>query len=76
MRQVVQKALNRGETYHKLKRAVFHAHQGKFRFPSEATLLLYIAIKPSCSRNAIVILMNPFQALKIGVYQEKPTKNY
>ena len=28
MWQGVQKALNRGEAYHKLKRAVFHAHQG------------------------------------------------
>ena len=31
IRQGVQKALNRGEAYHRLKRAVFHAHQGKFR---------------------------------------------
>ncbi len=35
MRQGVQKALNRGEAYHKLKRAVFHAHQGKFRVKTE-----------------------------------------
>jgi TnpA family transposase len=35
MRQGVQKALNRGERYHKLKRAVFHAHQGKFRVKTE-----------------------------------------
>lgn len=34
-RQSVQKALNRGEAYHKLKRAVFHAHQGKFRVKTE-----------------------------------------
>jgi hypothetical protein len=34
-RQGVQKALNRGEAYHKLKRAVFHAHQGKFRVKTE-----------------------------------------
>jgi len=31
----VQKALNRGEAYHKLKRAMFHAHQGKFRVKTE-----------------------------------------
>jgi len=35
MRQGVQKALNRGEAYHKLKRAVFHVHQGKFRVKTE-----------------------------------------
>jgi len=35
VRQGVQKALNRGEAYHKLKRAVFHAHQGKFRVKTE-----------------------------------------
>jgi TnpA family transposase len=34
-RQNVQKALNRGEAYHKLKREVFHAHQGKFRVKTE-----------------------------------------
>jgi TnpA family transposase len=34
-RQGIQKALNRGEAYHKLKRAVFHAHQGKFRVKTE-----------------------------------------
>ena len=35
IRQGVQKALNRGEAYHRLKRAVFHAHQGKFRVKTE-----------------------------------------
>lgn len=35
IRQNVEKALNRGEAYNKLKRAVFHAHQGKFRVKTE-----------------------------------------
>jgi Tn3 transposase DDE domain len=35
MRQSVQKALNRGEAYHRLKRAVFHENQGKFRVKTE-----------------------------------------
>ena len=35
MGQGVQKALNRGEAYHKLRRAVFHAHQGKFKVKTE-----------------------------------------
>ena len=35
MRQSVQKALNRGEAYHRLKRAVFHENEGKFRVKTE-----------------------------------------
>ncbi len=35
VRQGIQKALNRGEAYHKLRRAVFHVHQGKFRVKTE-----------------------------------------
>jgi len=35
MRQGVQKALNRGEAYHRLKRAIFHDNQGKFRVRTE-----------------------------------------
>ncbi|HTS44535.1 MAG TPA: Tn3 family transposase [Puia sp.] len=35
VRQNIQKALNRGEAYHKLKREVFHAHRGKFRVKTE-----------------------------------------
>jgi Tn3 transposase DDE domain len=35
VRQGIQKALNRGEAYHKLRRAVFHGHQGKFRVKTE-----------------------------------------
>jgi TnpA family transposase len=35
LRQSVEKALNRGEAYNRLKRAVFHAHQGKLRVKTE-----------------------------------------
>ncbi|MCP4268038.1 MAG: Tn3 family transposase [Candidatus Brocadiaceae bacterium] len=35
LRQNVQKALNRGEAYHQLRRAVSYAHFGKFRVKSE-----------------------------------------
>jgi TnpA family transposase len=35
LRQNVQKALNRGEAYHKLRRAVAYAHFGKFRVKTE-----------------------------------------
>lgn len=35
LRQNVQQALNRGESYHKLRRAVSHANFGKLRFKTE-----------------------------------------
>lgn len=35
LRQNVQRALNRGENYHKLRRAVSHANFGKLRFKTE-----------------------------------------
>lgn len=35
LRQNVHKALNRGESYHKLRRAVSHANFGKLRFKTE-----------------------------------------
>ena len=35
VRQSVQKALNRGEAYHRLKRAVFHENEGRFRVKTE-----------------------------------------
>ncbi|MEO0012915.1 MAG: hypothetical protein RLZZ535_1304 [Cyanobacteriota bacterium] len=35
LRQNVQRALNRGESYHQLRRAVSHANFGKLRFKSE-----------------------------------------
>jgi hypothetical protein len=49
----VQKALNRGEAYHKLCRAVFYAHSGKFRVKTE----LEQQVWSECSRlisNAII----------------------
>ena len=35
LRRNVQRALNRGESYHKLRRAVSHANFGKLRFKTE-----------------------------------------
>jgi len=35
LRQNVQRALNRGESYHQLRRAISHANQGKLRFKTE-----------------------------------------
>jgi len=35
LRQNVQKALNRGEAYHQLRRAISHENSGKFRVDTE-----------------------------------------
>ncbi len=36
LRRNVQKALNRGEAYHQLRRAIAYAHGGKFRVRSQS----------------------------------------
>src|SRR6266511_6077336 len=46
LRQNVQRALNRGENYHQLRRAVSYANFGKLRFRSEDDLQLW----HECSR--------------------------
>ena len=46
LRRNVQRALNRGENYHKLRRAVSYANFGKLRFKSEQEQLLW----NECSR--------------------------
>lgn len=46
MRRNVQRALNRGEPYHKLQRAVAYAYSGKFRVKTE----LEQQIWSDCSR--------------------------
>ena len=46
LRQGVQRALNRGESYHKLKKGVSHAYSGKFRVKTE----LEQQIWDECSR--------------------------
>ncbi len=46
LRKNVQRALNRGENYHQLRRAVSYANFGKLRFRSEEDQLLW----NECSR--------------------------
>ena len=46
LRRNVQRALNRGESYHKLRRAIFHANFGKLRFKTEQEQRLW----SECSR--------------------------
>ena len=53
LRQNVQRALNRGETYHQLRRAISHENSGKFRVKTEAEQNIW----SECSRlvaNAII----------------------
>jgi TnpA family transposase len=75
VRQSVQKALNRGEAYHKLKRAVFHVNQGKFRVKTE----LEQNIWSECTRflansiifcNAYILSALLIQAEKEGKIEE------
>jgi hypothetical protein len=69
LRRNVQKALNRGEAYHKLRRAVFYANFGKFRVRTE----LEQQIWSECSRlvaNAI-IFYNAFVLSELMTRLEK-----
>jgi TnpA family transposase len=72
MRQGVQKALNRGEAYHKLKRAVFHAHQGKFRVKTELEQYIWsecIRFLANC-----IIFCNTFILFALLTQAEKAEK--
>ena len=68
MRKDVQKAINRGEAYHKLRRAVFYANLGKFKVKTELEQQIWI----ECNRlvcNAIIfyntfLLSRLFERLK------------
>jgi TnpA family transposase len=53
LRQNVQKALNRGESYHRMRHAISYVNSGKFRVKSEAEQQIW----SECSRliaNAII----------------------
>jgi TnpA family transposase len=53
LRQAVQKALNRGEAYHRLRRAIAYVNSGKFHVQTEAEQQIW----NGCSRliaNAII----------------------
>jgi len=72
LRQNVQKALNRGESYHQLRRAVFHEHSGKFRVETEEEQQVW----SECSRlvaNAI-IYYNVYLLSKMLTQLEKEGK--
>jgi TnpA family transposase len=71
LRQCVQKALNRGEAYHRLRRAVAFVNGGKFRVKTEAEQQLW----NECSRlitNAIIYYNT---VLLSRVYEQKLATN-
>ncbi len=67
LRQSVQKALNRGEAYHRMRRAISYVNSGKFRVKTEAEQQIW----NECSRmvaNAIIF----YNTLLLSrVYQQK-----
>ena len=71
-RQDIQKALNRGESYHSLKRAIFYDNLGKFRVSSdheqkiwsECTRLLALSI---ISYNAFILSQVASRQSNLGV---------
>jgi TnpA family transposase len=71
LRQCVQKALNRGEAYHRLRRAVAFVNDGKFRVKTEDEQQLW----NECSRlitNAIIYYNT---VLLSRVYEQKLATN-
>src|ERR1700675_564778 len=67
LRQSVQKALNRGEAYHRFRRAIAYVNSGKFRVKTEAEQQIW----NECSRliaNAIIYYNT---ALLSRVYEQK-----
>ena len=68
-RQSVQKALNRGEAYHRMRRAISYVNSGKFRVKTEAEQQIW----NECSRliaNAIIYCNT---LLLSRVYEQKLT---
>jgi TnpA family transposase len=71
LRQIVQKALNRGEAYHRFRRAVAFVNGGKFRVQTEAEQQIW----NECSRlitNAVIYYNT---MLLSRVYEQKQTAN-
>jgi TnpA family transposase len=69
LRQNVQRALNRGENYHQLRRVVSHANFGKLRFKTEEEQQLW----SECSRliTNCIIYYNASILSNLVTYQEK-----
>ena len=67
LRQCVQKALNRGEAYHRLRRAVAFVNGGKFRVKTEAEQQLW----NECSRLITNAIIHYNTVLLSRVYEQK-----
>ncbi len=77
LRQSVQKALNRGEAYHRMRRAISYVNSGKFRVKTEAEQQIW----NECSRliaNAIIyyntLLLSRVYEQKLAVGDEEAIK--
>jgi TnpA family transposase len=67
LRQSVQKALNRGEAYHRLRRAIAFVNAGKFRVQTEAEQQIW----NECSRLIANAIIHYNTALLSRVYEQK-----
>ena len=67
LRQSVQRALNRGEAYHRLRRAVAFVNGGKFRVQTEAEQQIW----NECSRLITNAIIYYNMALLSGVFKQK-----
>ncbi|KQZ77684.1 transposase [Rhodanobacter sp. Root561] len=69
LRQSVQKALNRGEAYHRFRRAIAYVNGGKFRVQTEAEQQIW----NDCSRLIANAIIHYNTALLSRVYDQKQT---
>ena len=67
MRQAVQKALNRGEAYHRFRRSVSYANGGKFRVKTEAEQQIW----NDCARLVVNAIVYYNTLLLSKVYMQK-----
>ena len=67
LRQSVQKALNRGEAYRRMRRAISYGNSGKFRVKTEAEQQIW----NECSRPIANSIIHHNTLLQSRVYEQK-----
>jgi hypothetical protein len=67
LRQSVQKALNRGEAYHRMRRAISYVNSGKFRVKTEAEQQIW----NECSRLIANVIIFYNTLILSRVYEQK-----
>lgn len=72
LRQNVQKALNRGESYHRMRRAISYVNSGKFRVKTEAEQQIW----NECSRLIASAIIYYNTLLLSRVYEQKATAGH